>query len=329
MKRRRAFQFALQHSLLLILDQRATNSGVTRNPGARRCRMLKKRRFDGYQMRCGSATVIAFLGVLSAAAFADGPETGPDPIRPIGAISGADVPKYVWTAVPSATSYEIRVIRPDFSTQHEPPIARKPGGGERCWDITGVGKPDETFPIQRAYCTKDECTYVFNRYRYPESAQAQPQITWPFKKMRCDGKPWVYRWSVRASRSDGGESNWSRFVEFYYDESKPGSAASATPKPSAPAPVPVQNTPVTFTNDSGTTLYVYYAFVVGGGFLECKTLLGGGKLPPGGSIDFSVPGNRTGRFNFHTSPDPCPLSTQRFTTYVKGGNGSHQYIRVP
>jgi hypothetical protein len=106
-------------------------------------------------------------------------------------------------------------------------------------------------------------------------------------------------------------------------------APAQPPPPPLPAP---PNTgavrPVTFINQSGMTLYLYY-FTVRGGTVDCKDYAFGGTLSPGGASDFQILGGSTMVFVFQKGQDPCPLSTIRFQTSLSGGNPNHLNVNVP
>lgn len=64
-------------------------------------------------------------------------------------------------------------------------------------------------------------------------------------------------------------------------------------------------TNVTFYNQTGVTLHVYYDLLIPGGSTKCWEREYGGTIGPKGRITFHVPESKLGFFNFRTCSYPC------------------------
>jgi len=98
------------------------------------------------------------------------------------------------------------------------------------------------------------------------------------------------------------------------------SNSSSGTQPSSSSPHPV-----TFINQSGITLYIYYHT----GTTDCRNYTFGGTFPPQGAANFTVPAGYSEAFIFQKGQDPCPLSTIHWQTVLSGGNPNRQNIGVP
>jgi uncharacterized membrane protein len=92
------------------------------------------------------------------------------------------------------------------------------------------------------------------------------------------------------------------------------------PQPSPPPPAHSAPTssarPVTFVNQSGMTLYIYY--FLAGGTVDCRNYTYGGVLADQ-NRSFTIPAGRTAHFVFQKEQAPCPVSTIRSEWNTTGG----------
>ena len=77
---------------------------------------------------------------------------------------------------------------------------------------------------------------------------------------------------------------------------------------------------VTFKNDSGRTLHVYYASAPNGTTIDCGGLSYGGAFSPGATWSYSVGPNRWGwvRFQLDTKNAGCSSNNNKFETRIAG-----------
>ena len=77
---------------------------------------------------------------------------------------------------------------------------------------------------------------------------------------------------------------------------------------------------ITFRNDSGRTLYIYYASAPNGTTINCESLSYGGTLGAGATWSYSVGPNRWGwvRFQENTKNNGCSSNNNKFETRIAG-----------
>jgi hypothetical protein len=147
-----------------------------------------------------------------------------------------------------------------------------------------------------------------------------------------NGDYYVWSWSVQAAR--GLDKNTHTFADvsaespklsFTWDEH----AQPPTPTPAKPKPAPSQDHPVTFINQSGMTLFLYYFIRPMGATVDCHQFAEGGTLSNGAtSRQFVIPAKQFGRFIFQKSADGCTFD-QNFTSRdVPGGNPKPETIVI-
>lgn len=81
---------------------------------------------------------------------------------------------------------------------------------------------------------------------------------------------------------------------------------------------------VSFKNDSGRMLYIYYASAPNGTTIDCSALTYGGSFGPGGTWSYSVGANRWGwvRFQLDTQNAGCSSNNNKFETRIAGSADS-------
>jgi hypothetical protein len=140
-----------------------------------------------------------------------------------------------------------------------------------------------------------------------------------------------WRWTIQAlagwdptTKTWAKEGAQSRPVTYTLAENLPPQA------PPKPAPPPKNPHPVTFLNNYGMPLYVYYKMVPPGATVQCTELQGGAQMGKGQlSQQFTVPGNLVGHFLFQKSPDPCVFDQQLTVRDVLGGSAKPETISIP
>lgn len=77
---------------------------------------------------------------------------------------------------------------------------------------------------------------------------------------------------------------------------------------------------ITFKNDSGRTLHIYYASAPNGTTINCENLSYGGTFSPGASWSYAVGANRWGwvRFQEDTQNRGCSSHNNKFETRIAG-----------
>lgn len=77
---------------------------------------------------------------------------------------------------------------------------------------------------------------------------------------------------------------------------------------------------VTFKNDSGRTLHIYYASAPNGTAIDCGGFTYGGAFSPGASWSYSVGPGRWGwvRFQLDTESAGCSSAKNKFETRIVG-----------
>lgn len=77
---------------------------------------------------------------------------------------------------------------------------------------------------------------------------------------------------------------------------------------------------VTFKNDSGRTLHIYYASAPNGTTIDCDGLAYGGAFRPGAAWSYSVGPNKWGwvRFQLDTQSAGCSSDNNKFETRIAG-----------
>jgi hypothetical protein len=88
---------------------------------------------------------------------------------------------------------------------------------------------------------------------------------------------------------------------------------------------------MTFRNDSGRTLHLYYASAPNGATINCVNLSYGGSFAPGAMWSYSVGANRWGwvRFQEDTWNAGCSSSNNKFETRIAGSSeGKSETISV-
>ncbi|HEY9401998.1 MAG TPA: hypothetical protein VIQ24_04855 [Pyrinomonadaceae bacterium] len=77
---------------------------------------------------------------------------------------------------------------------------------------------------------------------------------------------------------------------------------------------------VTFKNDSGRTLHIYYASASNGTTIDCGSLTYGGVFNPSATWSYSVGPNRWGwvRFQLDTQNAGCSSNNNKFETRIAG-----------
>jgi hypothetical protein len=77
---------------------------------------------------------------------------------------------------------------------------------------------------------------------------------------------------------------------------------------------------VTFKNDSGRTLHIYYASAPNGTTINCESLSYGGTFAPGATWSYSVGANRWGwvRFQENTQNNGCSSHNNKSETRIAG-----------
>jgi hypothetical protein len=77
---------------------------------------------------------------------------------------------------------------------------------------------------------------------------------------------------------------------------------------------------VTFKNDSGRTLHIYYASAPNGTAIDCGGFTYGGEFSPRATWSYSVGPNRWGwvRFQLDTRNAGCSSSNNKFETRIAG-----------
>ena len=148
-------------------------------------------------------------------------------------------------------------------------------------------------------------------------------------KQTYNGDLYIWHWSITAAKGLDRKTNTfkeqsaeSPQLAYSWDES-----AKTPPSWPAPPPKQPQDHPVTFVNQSGMSLYLYY-FIRVGGTVDCKDYANGGSMPPQSSKNFTIPAKQVGHFVFQKAQDPCPLSTILTTRDVRGGNGKPETIAI-
>ena len=86
------------------------------------------------------------------------------------------------------------------------------------------------------------------------------------------------------------------------------------------------DTPVTFVNLSGMTLFLYHVF--GGTPTDCRYFTSDGIMNAQGRISFTIPARRTVQFYFQTAADPCDLSLNHYSLAMTGGNPKPQVLNI-
>ena len=77
---------------------------------------------------------------------------------------------------------------------------------------------------------------------------------------------------------------------------------------------------ITFKNDSGRTLHIYYASAPNGTTINCESLSYGGTFGPGATWSYSVGASRWGwvRFQEDTRNNGCSSNNNKFETRIAG-----------
>jgi hypothetical protein len=148
-----------------------------------------------------------------------------------------------------------------------------------------------------------------------------PQNNLPIKKWNYPrtGPLIEWRWTIQAlagwnatTKTWAKEGAQSNPVMYYLEEAPPKQPPTPTPTPE-PKPHPI-----TFINQSGMSLYIYYFF---GGTVGCKDFRNGGTMADGqSSQQFIIPAKSSAQFVFQKSPDPCTFDQQFTTRNSRGGN---------
>jgi hypothetical protein len=109
----------------------------------------------------------------------------------------------------------------------------------------------------------------------------------------------------------------------------------ADPKASCPAAnnqtvkVPTVDHPITFNNQSGATLYLYYAFYKGN-VIDCRSLLYDGPVAYSEKRSFVVPAGLNAWFKFQKKFDSqCSLEDEKFGWFAYGGSSQQEDVVVP
>jgi hypothetical protein len=86
------------------------------------------------------------------------------------------------------------------------------------------------------------------------------------------------------------------------------------------ARVALADSNVTFKNDSGRTLHIYYASAPTGTTIDCSSLTYGGSFSPGAIWSYSVGPNKWGwvRFQLDTQNAGCSSNNNKFETRIAG-----------
>lgn len=172
-----------------------------------------------------------------------------------------------------------------------------------------------------------------HRFSHSCNGGVQPPIPPPARCGNRDDKnhgicQWSYprngpliewRWTIQAlagwnatTKTWAKEGVQSNPVMYHLEENPP----KQQPTP-APTPEPKPH-PITFINQSGMSLYIYYFF---GGTVGCKSFRNGGMVADGqSSQQFVIPAKSSAQFVFQKSPDPCTFDQQFTTRNSHGGS---------
>lgn len=140
-----------------------------------------------------------------------------------------------------------------------------------------------------------------------------------------------WKWTIQAL------AGWDPTTKTWAKEGAQSSAVTYTlaenlppQPPPKPAPPPKSPHPVTFLNNSGIPLWVYYKMVPAGSRVACQVYDGGGQMAIGQlSQQFTVPANLVGLFVFQKSQDPCTFDQQYTQRDVPGGSAKPETIPIP
>jgi uncharacterized membrane protein len=114
----------------------------------------------------------------------------------------------------------------------------------------------------------------------------------------------------------------------YLGPPNPSPPPDPTPVPQ-PSPSPTRPAhPVTFVNQSGMNLYLYYAIGFGG-TVDCRNYAVGGMQSPQGQWNITIPADASGHFVFQRQQNPCPVSTIHWEVNLYSGNPNRQTVSVP
>jgi len=139
-----------------------------------------------------------------------------------------------------------------------------------------------------------------------------------------------WKWTIQAL------AGWDSTTETWAKKGAQSSpvmytlAENVPPQPPPkPAPPPKSPHPITFLNNSGIPLYIYYKMVPAGSRVDCHYYDGGEQMGTGQlSQQFTVPGNLVGYFVFQKAAKPCDFDVQYTTRQIPGGVSNPETVSI-
>lgn len=150
-------------------------------------------------------------------------------------------------------------------------------------------------------------------YAHPDWGDVTP-LSWISRRENCAHQPFMYKWSVRAVFRNGQDGlrygPWSDFASFWYSPNG-ASLSAGQPSPPAPTPKPQQPRSVTFINNSGKTLYIFYSIRTTAS-VDCHQYSKGGVIEIGSERSFQIPPPNLGIFLFERVNNACSFGDTEY-----------------